>query len=271
MISRGEIDALPRKNKYSGAFCIDNLIVQPTYILLNHTGSLDDVLTFTHEAGHAINSQLQKEKQNALNFGTPKSTAEVASTFMEDFVLDELAKEANDETRLALMMHRLNGDVGTIFRQVACYNFELELHNDFRKKGYLAKDDIGKLFQKHMASYMGSVVLQSEGSQNWWIYWGHIRSFFYVYSYASGLLIAKAMQTSYSKNKNFMDKVKIFLSAGTSDLPKNIFFKMGIDISDKKFWEEGLSRIDSLLKRNSKAGKKTGENLKTWRKNKQRN
>ena len=259
MISRGEIDALPRKNKYSGAFCIDNLIVQPTYILLNHTGSLDDVLTFTHEAGHAINSQLQKEKQNALNFGTPKSTAEVASTFMEDFVLDELAKEANDETRLALMMHRLNGDVGTIFRQVACYNFELELHNDFRKKGYLAKDDIGKLFQKHMASYMGSAVLQSEGSQNWWIYWGHIRSFFYVYSYASGLLIAKAMQTSYSKNKNFMDKVKIFLSAGTSDSPKNIFFKMGIDISDKKFWEEGLSRIDSLLKETQKLAKKLGK------------
>lgn len=259
MISKGEIDALPRKNKCSGAFCADNLIVQPTYILLNHTGSLEDVLIFTHEMGHAINSQLQKEKQNALNFGAPKSMAEVASTFMEDFVLDELAKEANDETRLALMMRKLNGDVGTIFRQVACYNFELELHKDFRKKGYLAKEDIGKLFQKHMASYMGSAVLQSEGSQNWWIYWGHIRSFFYVYSYASGLLIAKAMQASYSKDKAFIDKVKSFLSAGTSDSPKNIFLKMSIDISDKKFWEEGLSRIDSMLKETQKLAKKLGK------------
>ncbi|MEK7069951.1 MAG: M3 family metallopeptidase, partial [Patescibacteria group bacterium] len=137
--------------------------------------------------------------------------------------------------------------------------FELELHNDFRKKGYLAKDDIGKLFQKHMASYMGSAVLQSEGSQNWWIYWGHIRSFFYVYSYASGLLIAKAMQASYSKDKTFMDKVKSFLSAGTSDSPKNIFLKMSIDISDKKFWEEGLSHIDNMLKETQKLAKKLGK------------
>ena len=94
MISKGEIDALPRKSKCSGAFCVDNLIVQPTYILLNHTGSLDDVLTFTHEAGHAINSQLQKEKQNSLNFGTPKSTAEVASTFMEDFCFIRIGKRS---------------------------------------------------------------------------------------------------------------------------------------------------------------------------------
>ena len=259
MITKGKIDALPRKNKASGAFCASGLIVQPTYILLNHAGNLDDVLTFAHEMGHAINGQLQKEKQNALNFGAPKSTAEVASTFMEDFILDELVSGADGEFKLALMMNRLNGNINTIFRQIACYKFELELHAEFRKKGYLSKGEIGKLFQKHMASYMGPAVSQSEGSQNWWIYWGHIRSFFYNYSYAGGLLIAKTMKTHYLKDKNFMEKIKEFLSTGTADSPKNIFFKMGINVSDKKFWEDGLSRVDDLLKKTQKLAKKLGK------------
>lgn len=176
-IKNGRFDVYPRKGKASGAFCAHNLISQPTYILLNHTNRLNDVLTLAHELGHGINNELIRARQNALNFGTPVSTAEVASTFMEDFVLQEVLKKADDELRLSIMMMRLNDEVSTIFRQVACYRFEQELHLEFRNKGYLSKEDIGKLFQKHMASYMGTSVEQSPGSENWWVYWGHIRAF----------------------------------------------------------------------------------------------
>ena len=68
--------------------------------------------------------------------------------------------------------------------------------SEFGRRGYLSKDEIGMLFQKHMAAYMGNCVEQSQGSENWWVYWGHIRYFFYVYSYASGLLISKSLQNS---------------------------------------------------------------------------
>ena len=259
MNAKGGIDVFPRKNKSSGAFCSSNLITQPNYIMLNYTETLDDVLTFAHELGHAVNGEFQKKTQNSLNFGTPKSTAEVASTFMEDFVLEELMKKADKETRLALMVHKLNGDISTIFRQVACCLFEQELHKRFREKGYLSKEEIGKLFQKHMSAYMGSAVSQSPGSENWWIGWGHIRSFFYNYSYASGLLISKYMQTSCAQDNFFMEKVKEFLSAGASDSPKNIFQKMGIDITDKKFWIDGLEKIETLLKDTEKLAKKLGK------------
>lgn len=259
MNAKGEIDVWPKKNKTSGAFCASNLITQPNYILLNYGKKLDDVLTLAHELGHAVNSELQKKTRNSLSFGAPKSTAEVASTFMEDFVLEELMKNADKETRLALMAHKLNSDVSTIFRQVACYLFERELHQRFREKGYLSKEEIGKLFQKHMRAYMGSAVSQSPGSENWWIGWGHIRSFFYNYSYASGLLISKYMQASCAKDHAFLEKVKEFLSAGVSDSPKNIFQKMGIDITDKKFWDDGLEKIENLLKDTEKLAKKLGK------------
>jgi oligoendopeptidase F len=258
-IENGQFDVYPRKGKVSGAFCAHLLMSQPTYILLNHTGRLNDVLTLAHEMGHGINNELIKEKQNALNFGTPLSTAEVASTFMEDFVLREIVKTADEELRLSIMMMRLNDEVSTIFRQVACYRFEQELHREFRQKGYLSKGDIGKLFQKHMAAYMGDAVEQSPGSENWWIYWSHIRSFFYVYSYASGLLISKSLQRSVRKNPAFIGKVKDFLSAGLSDSPKNIFSRLGVDISDEQFWNKGLNEVEELLNETMALAKKLGK------------
>ena len=258
-VHNGQIDAYPKKGKDSGAFCMHHLMVQPTYILLNHTGKLHDVLTIAHELGHGINNELIKRKQHALDFGTPTSTAEVASTFMEDFVLDEILHAADDELRLAIMMQKLNDDVSSIFRQVACYCFELELHKDFRAKGYLSKEEIGKLFQKHMAAYMGDAVEQSEGSENWWVYWNHIRYFFYVYSYASGLLISKSLQNSVKRDPAFIVQVKEFLSAGLSDSPKNIFSRLGIDISDKRFWDKGLDEVENLLDETERLAKRLGK------------
>jgi len=258
-VEKGQIDVYPKKGKTGGAFCAGGLLTHPTYILINHTDKLRDVLTIAHESGHGINNELIRKTQNDLNFSTPLSTAEVASTFMEDFVLEELLKEADDEERLAVLMMKLNDDISTIFRQVALYNFEMELHKSFKEKGYLSKEDIGKLFKKHMSSYMGSFVEQSKGAENWWVYWSHIRYLFYVYSYASGLLISKVMQGAVKKDPAFIEKVKEFLSAGSSDSPKNIFMKMGIDIADEKFWKKGLGEVEDLLKEAEDLAKRLGK------------
>jgi len=258
-VENGQIDVYPRKGKASGAFCAHVLISQPTYILLNHTDKLHDVLTIAHELGHGINNELIRKSQNALNFGTPTSTAEVASTFMEDFVLQEILRQADDELRLAIMMMKLNDDVSTIFRQVACYRFEQELHSEFRKKGYLPKEEIGALFQKHMAAYMGHFVEQSKGSENWWVYWNHIRYFFYVYSYASGLLISKSLQSSVKRDPSFIEKVKGFLSAGLSDSPESIFKELGVDITAGSFWENGLEEVDRLLVETADLARRLGK------------
>jgi len=258
-VEDGLMDVFPKKGKTGGAFCAHNLLFQPTYILLNHTDKLKDVLTIAHESGHGINNEMMRKKQHSLYFETPLSTAEVASTFMEDFVLERLIEDASDELRLSLMLTKLDDDVSTIFRQIALYRFEQELHTQYREKGYLSKETIGALFQKYMSAYMGDAVEQSPGSENWWVYWSHIRSFFYVYSYASGLLISKAMQSKVKENKEFIVKVKEFLSVGTSDSPKNIFAKMDVDISNTEFWGLGLKEIENLLSDTKNLAKKLGK------------
>jgi oligoendopeptidase F len=258
-VENGQIDVFPEKGKSGGAFCTHNSLELPTYILLNHNDKLRDVTTIAHELGHGINNELIRAKQHELYFDTPMSTAEVASTFMEDFVLDEFAKSVDDEQLLAINMMKLDDAIATIFRQIAAYKFEQELHSTYRERGYLSREDIGSLFKKHMKSYMGEFVEQASGTENWWVYWGHFRAFFYVYSYSSGLLISKSLQSSVKKDRKFIKKVKEFLAAGTSDSPKNIFSNLGIDITDKEFWEQGIREVEELLTDTEGLARKLGK------------
>jgi oligoendopeptidase F len=246
-VSSGQIDVAPRLGKDSGASCWHGSLTQPTYILLNHTDSLSDVLTLAHEAGHGINNELVRGCQPALYFGTPTSTAEVASTFFEDFVLERLLEKTDEAGRLAILMAQLDREVATTFRQIAFYRFEQELHMAHRIAGYLAKEQINALFLKQMGSYLGDAVEQPDSAGRWWIYVSHFRQPFYVYSYASGLLISKALQKLVREDKSKVKEVKEFLSAGLSASPREIFAKLGIDIADPDFWQSGLAEFDRRL------------------------
>lgn len=241
----GRVDSYPKKGKINGAFCASVHKNQPIYILLNFTGKMQDCLTLAHEMGHGINDELMKI-QNELNYGTVLSTAEVASTFMEDFVWQDLINGVDEEQRFVLMMQKIEDDIGTIFMQVACYSFEKSLHTEFREKGYLSKEDISKIFLDSFRPLFGKYVdFNKTGFK--WVTWTHIRTFFYVYSYASGLLISKSLQNSVKLDKNYINQVKKFLSAGTSKSPKDIFMELGIDITKPDFWSKGLKEIESLI------------------------
>ncbi|KKT83689.1 MAG: Oligoendopeptidase, pepF/M3 family [candidate division WWE3 bacterium GW2011_GWC2_44_9] len=247
LFDKGAVDVYPRKGKSGGAFCASNRIIDSSYILVNFTNKITDATTLAHEMGHAINNAFTAKNQPPVYFGTSLAMAEVASTYFEDFTLLEIASSVDEAGKLSLLMARLNDDISTIFRQTACYRFETDLHTVFRERGYLSKKEIGELFRKHMRAYMGSAVEQGRGSENWWVYWSHIRSFFYVYSYTSGLLISKYFQKRTREDKSTVALVKKLLSAGVSVAPGELFKRLGIDISDTAFWQSGLNQVEATL------------------------
>jgi oligoendopeptidase F len=256
MLERGRIDFFPKKGKHGGAFCVKIHKKYPVYIILNHTGKFRDVTTLAHEMGHAINDYLMRE-QKEIYYDSPKSTAEVASIFMEDFVYEKIIENLNEQNKFYLKIAKLEDDISSIQRQIALYSFEREIHETFRKEGYLSKEKIGKIFGKWIGDYLGDSV--DLGNINlWWIYWEHIRMYFYVYSYASGALISKAMQKKFREDKSFIEKVKKFLSAGISKKPREIFKELGIEIN-KEFFMQGLSELEKELEDLKILGKKLGK------------
>jgi len=243
-IGNKQLDSSPKKNKSGGAYCIKANKNLPTYILLNYNDRVNDVLTIAHECGHGIHSELSS-RQNALNDDYSLALAEVASTFFEDFALEKIVSQSKDKAFIESMKHESMSDtVNTIFRQIAFYNFEKDLHNTFREKGYLSHEEISDIFIKHMRSYLGDAVDVDDGMRYGWIYVSHFRRFFYVYTYASGLLISKYLQSKVRENKEFVKDFKKLLSAGSSKSVKDIFMDIGVDIGKREFWEEGIKNLN---------------------------
>ena len=246
-LQNGQIDVDSKKGKSGGAYCSSTTGL-PTFVLLNHVNSADSVMTLGHEMGHAINSELSKS-QTPLYEGYTTSVAEVASTLFENFVFEEIFQTLSAKEKIIALHDRIQDDIQTIFRQIACFNFEVDLHKTIRAKGSMSKEEIGSLLNKHMSAYLGPKFKMTELDGYFFVNWGHIRRFFYVYSYAYGQLISKALYKKYQADKNYIHEIKKFLSAGGSKSPEDIFKDIGIDTTKPEFFVAGLKSIEEDIER----------------------
>ncbi|MEO8582137.1 MAG: M3 family metallopeptidase [Patescibacteria group bacterium] len=252
-MQNGQIDVYPRKGKQSGGYQIA-IGTLPTFILLNFTESVQIAETITHEMGHAIHSKLSLSQPIIYQHYTT-SVAEVASMFFEQFTALELDQYLSEEEQFILLHRKIFEDVYAIFAQVACFNFETELHQQIRKQGQLSKEDMAKLLQKHMQGYCGPAINVTEDDGYLFVHWNHIRYYFYTYSYAYGGLISRTLFENWKKDHSYINKVEQFLSAGKSMSPKDIFASIGIK-TDKAFFEQGLKGIEADVDKLEKLAKK---------------
>jgi oligoendopeptidase F len=198
--------------------------------------------------GHAIHAELSKA-QPPIYRGHTISVAEVASTLFENFVFDEIFEKLSEKEKIVALHNKIEDDIQTIFRQIAVFNFENELHETIRDRGDMSKEDIAGLMNKHMKSYLGSAFKLQPDDGYFFVAWSHIRRFFYVYSYAYGQIVSRALYAKYKQNKNYLKKIEEFLKAGGSKSPEAIFRDIGIDTSDPKFFEAGLKNIETDIER----------------------
>ncbi len=246
-LRNGQIDVYPRKGKIGGGYCLSSH-VSPTFVLLNHTNSLDSVSTLAHEMGHAFHSELS-EVQSPLYRSYTISVAEVASTFFESIFFDDVLESLPEHERVVALHDRIDGDVSTVFRQTALINLEMELHDTIRKEGFVPAEKIGKIMAKHMNAYIGDAFPIGKDDGYGFVFWAHIRYFFYSYSYAFGQLISKALYARYKKDKSYLKQIEAFLSAGGSKSPEDIFADIGIDVRDPQFFVDGLKQIEADIAR----------------------
>ncbi len=243
LLRNGQVDVYPKKGKSGGAYCSGS-VDQPTLVLLNHVDDAHSLLTLAHEMGHAVHTERSKQ-QRPFYEGYSIVTAETASTFFERAAFESLVALLPEKERLIALHDRAQDDISTVFRQIACFNFEKEMHAQIREQGLLPKDALAALMNKHMASYLGDAVALAPDDGYFFVAWGHIRRFFYVYSYAYGQLVSRALWGRVKTDPTFMEVVdKHFLSAGGSASPESIFAACGLDLSTPAVFLEGLKGIE---------------------------
>jgi len=171
-------------------------------------------------------------------------------------VFDEVFKTLSSKEQIVALHDRINDEVQTTFRQIACFNFELDLHKRIRAEGQISSADIALLLTKNMKAYAGNSVTVSLDDGYFFVPWSHIRRFFYVYTYAYGQLISRALYETWKLDPRYGVKIKQFLSAGGSMSPEDIFKSIGIDTSKNSFFEAGLKGVQEDIKRLEKLTEK---------------
>ena len=212
-------------------------------------------MTLAHEMGHAFHAYFSRS-QKILYEHAPISTCEVASTFFENIMFEQIYSSLSDKKKIMLLHSRVSDDISTIFAQIACFNYELALHTRVRKEGYLSANEIALEWNKSIAPFFGSIIKLKELDGYRFVRWPHLRYYFYTYSYAFGQLISKAMYKRYKQDRGFSKSVEKFLSAGSSKSPEQIFKDIGIDISTSSFWLEGLKEVEEGIAKLEKLTKK---------------
>ena len=239
------IDAPPAPDKRGGAFSASTVPSVHPYVMLNYTDRRRDVLTLAHELGHGLHQALAA-KQGIFHQDTPLTVAETASVFAEELVFGRLlAAEKDPASRLGLLSESVEGQIATIFRQIAMNQFEDQVHTARREEGEISVERFGELWAGTQEDLLGDSVEVTDGYRGWWSYVPHfIGSPGYVYAYAYGQLLALSVYRLYEEQGDAIVPGYLeMLSAGGSKSPEQLGALVVVDLSDPSFWDNGLDLV----------------------------
>ena len=160
-----------------------------------------------------------------------------------------IENESDNKEKLHLICSKLEDIFATVFRQIVMTNFELDVHNKAKKTGELSSSDLDASWVKANSKMFGDSIKISEYYKCWWMYIPHfIHSPFYVYAYAFGDGLVNALYSVYEEGlPNFDLKYFEMLKAGGSKHHSELLKPFGLDASDPKFWNKGLSVISKMI------------------------
>jgi oligoendopeptidase F len=243
------VDIYENTRKRSGAYssgCYDSM----PYILMNYHGTLNDVLTLAHEAGHSMHSLLSRTHQPYIYSQYPIFVAEVASTYNEQLLLKHLKTKAkSDRDQAFLINYQIEGIRGTIFRQTLFAEFELQLHKWAEEGVPLTPALLKKYYVQLNREYYGpDLVIDPELE----IEWARIPHFyyynFYVYQYATGLSAALSLFQQTMNNEEARNRYLEFLSSGGSKYPIDLLKAAGVDMKKPDAVHAAMDYFETLIR-----------------------
>ena len=247
--SERRVDVLPRTGKSGGAFAMGISPEAPPFLLLNYTGTLRDLATIAHEAGHGLHFVLS-QKQSMLNYHAPLPLAETASVFGEMLLTRMLLdRESDPAVRRSLLCAKIEDIIATTFRQTVLTRFELRLHSE-RSNGLLSNDRIGEIWLEENTKLFGDAVEMIPAYRWGWSYISHfIHSRFYCYSYTfAELLVLTLFQKYREDGDGFKAGYHSLLESGGSLSPADTARLAGIDINEENFWQKGYDFLAELIR-----------------------
>ncbi|MBP5173962.1 MAG: oligoendopeptidase F [Clostridia bacterium] len=239
------IDVYENKGKTTGAYSCGVYGAHP-YVLLNFTGTLDDVFTLAHELGHCMHSYFSSRDNDYANHDYAIMVAEVASTVNEVLLTRYLLATEKDPGRRAYVLnHFLEGFRTTVFRQTLFAEFERRAHDLDAAGVPLTAEQLSSVFRRlNLLYYRGVTVDPIQDIE--WARIPHFYNAFYVYKYATGFCSAVTIAGKILDEGGAANYLK-FLSTGGSDYPIEELKIAGVDLSRPDAVASALKEFDRCV------------------------
>lgn len=243
------IDYPMNQTKSTGGFC-STIYNGPSYILLNWTGLMSEVLVLAHELGHAGHFQLTNRNQNIL---TPEASLyfiEAPSTANEVIMCQYLLNQpiSNEQKRIL---------IGEFISRTYFHNMVTHLlEADFQRKVYLAIEKgevlnasrLNAFFKETLETFWGEDVEINEGAELTWMRQPHYFIGLYSYTYSAGLTIGTQIgQRIANREEAAIESWLEVLRAGGTLNPIELAAKAGVSMKDGEALRTTISFVDGLL------------------------
>lgn len=242
------IDVYPAPNKQTGAYSTGSYTSHP-YVLLNFTGTLDDVFTLAHELGHSMHTWFSTHNQPSIYAGYSLFCAEVASTLNEQLLSAYLLDHAESDDERALLLDKKLDDLrSTFYRQTMFADFENETHKMVEKGEPLVPDALNRLHGELNSIYYGEKFVVDGELTAEWSRIPHFYRAFYVYQYATGISASTAIaHRILTLGAPAVEDYRRFLSSGSSLHPIELLKIAGVDMATPQPVLDTINEFEETL------------------------
>ena len=233
LTEKGWVDVYPCRGKRGGAFSSGGPSTEP-YILMNYTGTFDNVGTLAHEAGHSMHTWFSTHYNKPHNAGYTIFVAEVASTVNELLLMHrKLNASESDDEKLYILDQIMETYKGTLYRQTMFAEFEKDIHELCEKGEPLTAELLNAKYYELVSRYFGNDVVCDPQIAYEWMRIPHFYMNFYVYKYATCISAASAIvKRIETEGASYVKKYIDFLKCGDSCSPLESLLVAEIDMTD---------------------------------------
>ena len=252
MLDRRWIEAQPRAGKRPGAFCTGSHLRQEERVYMTFHGTIHDVVTLAHEAGHAWHSRLLRSVRPFAS-GYPMTLAETASNFGEMILLSGLL--ADPATPAEMKAYLLDQEMlrahAYLINIPMRYEFEKAFYSE-RALGEVSVHRLCELMNQAQRTLYGDTLFEDGTDPLFWAYKMHFfitQVSFYNFPYVFGYLLSQALFARFrEEGASFLPHYENFLGiTGSVSCEDAVRRTLGADLKDPAFWATALCAMREPL------------------------
>ena len=246
------IEAAPRSGKRPGAFCTGSRLNREERIYMTYHGTVHDMVTLAHEAGHAWHSSVLRPART-LASDYPMTLAETASNFAEMILLSGLMRDPalTPEMKAYLLDQEMLRAHAYLINIPMRFEFEKAFYTE-RAAGEVSVTRLGELMSAAQHKLYGNTLLPDGTDPMFWASKMHFfitGVSFYNFPYVFGYLLSQALFARFQEEgAAFLPRYEAFLAmTGSANCEEVARQTLGADLTDPAFWSTALRAMEPTL------------------------